>query len=164
MASQMRKRWEHEFIRNEALACVALAIGLVVWAEKLGGGSWLWPALDGNRGWVYSTSATLSGALLGFVLTTATLVSGVISLPAFKRLRSSSQFPEVWRVFRVTLRVLAALTATALIGLLSDHDNATVHWIFYALAWLGVWASVLIVRVIWILERALVIATKGDPN
>jgi len=131
---------------------------LILWAEKLGGGSWLWAGLAAQRGAIYSTAASLAGALLGFVLTTLTIVSGIVSLPSFRRLQSSSQYPTLWAVFKLTLRVLAAIVAVAIFGLIADRDSAPLHWVFYLLLWLVLWGATLLVRTIWVLEKTLAIA------
>lgn len=158
----VRRRWDAHFLRNEAVLSALATILLIVWSERLGGGTWLWHLLEANRGAIYSTAASLAGALLGFVLTTVTIVSGVISLPAFRRLRSSSQYPTLWRVFSLTLRVLAAVTVIAIVGLIADRDDAPLHWVFYLLAGLAAWGAVLLARSIWILERTLAIATTAE--
>jgi hypothetical protein len=155
MAVRFRRHWEAHFLSYEAVVPIIATLLLILWAERLGGGSWLWAGLEGDRAAIYSTAASLAGALLGFVLTTATIVSGVISLPAIRRLRSSSQYPTLWAVFGRTLRVLAGLTAVSLIGLIADRDSAPLHWVFYVLTWLASWGAILLARTIWILEKTL---------
>ena len=162
MTIRMPRRWEAHFLRNEAVAATAVALLLAVWSERGGGGPWLWAGLDANRPVVYSTAASLAGAFLGFVLATLAIVSGLNSLPSFRRLRSSSQYPTLWAVFKLTLRVLAAIVGVSLVGLVADRDSAPLHWLFYLMTWLVLWGSTLTARTIWVLERVLAIAPASE--
>src|SRR5438270_11218837 len=96
----MPEVWERHFLGYEFTLATLIAVGLAVWSNFLGGQAVLKPILDGNRAAIYGTSATITAALLGFLITTVTIIHGLIANRAFARLRASDKYPVLWSVLR----------------------------------------------------------------
>lgn len=159
----MPTAWERHFVRNEfALATVA-ALGLATWATWFDGAASLQDMLHDNRAALYGAVASIAGALLGFLITTVALLQGIVAAEGFRRLRASDQYPTLWRVFHLAIRVLAVACALSLIALLVDRDATPVPLMFYLVVWAVVESAFLVGRGIWVLERVLRIASDGDP-
>jgi hypothetical protein len=156
----MPQFWERHFLLYELILAAAIGIAVACWSEVLGGKATLDALLHSSRGTIYGTIASLAGALLGFLITTLTIVHAFVRDDAFSRLRASDQYPVLWRVFRWTIRGLALTAAAALVALLVDVDHAPMWGAFYLVVTLGLMTSALLMRSIWILERLLSVAVS----
>jgi hypothetical protein len=112
---------------------------------------------------LYGAVASIAGALLGFLITTVALLQGIVAAEGFRRLRASDQYPTLWRVFHLAIRVLAVSCALSLIALLVDRDAKPVPQLFYLVVWVVFESAALVGRGIWVLERVLRIASS-DPS
>ena len=160
----MPTAWERHFVRNEFVLATIAALALAIWATWFGGAASLQGMLQDNRAALYGAVASIAGALLGFLITTVALLQGIVAAEGFRRLRASDQYPTLWRVFHLAIRVLAVACALSLIALLVDRDAKPVPVMFYLVVWAAVESALLITRGIWVLERVLRIASDGDPS
>lgn len=157
----MLKRWERDFLRNEFVLWTVAAILLALWALD-GGGATLDDLIAGNRAVLYGSLASVSGALLGFLVATITILQGIVGGTGFRRLRSSDQYPTLWRTFRLTIRALAVLCGMSLLSLLLDSDHSPRRPFLLLTVWAFLVAADFLGRSIWILERLLEIAGKQE--
>lgn len=156
----MRRTWAEHFLRNEFVASALLGGALVLWATCYGGRATLEPLLSENRAALYGTAASITGALLGFLITTVTIIQGIVANPGFRRLRASSQYPTLWAVFKWTIRMLALTCIGLLLALAIDRDSEPYWLIFHLVVWLLLACVFLVGRSIWILEQVLAIAAQ----
>jgi hypothetical protein len=159
--------WRRAFLPIELGLSIAAGVAIVVWSERFSGQAILANYLDQDRAAIYGTVASISAALLGFLIATVTIIQGLVAggtaaRLSFARLRDSDQYRTLWRVFRWAIRALAITTALAVIGQLVDRDQTPVWLLFYVTLTSVLLASVLVARTIWILEQVLEIAAKGD--
>jgi hypothetical protein len=159
--------WRRAFLPIELGLSLAVGCAIVVWSERFSGQATLTTYLDHDRAAIYGTVASIAAALLGFLIATVTIIQGLVAggtaaRLSFARLRDSNQYQTLWRVFRWTIRALAATTALAVVGQLVDRDHAPVWALFYLTLTSVLVASTLVGRSIWILELATGIAAKGD--
>src|SRR5688500_3574838 len=66
--------WRRQFLWVELGVAVVLTAALVVWSEKYGGKQFIETLLKTQRGTVYGVLASVFGSLLGFVITTVSIV------------------------------------------------------------------------------------------
>jgi len=147
--------WRAHFLIIELGVATLLAIAFAVWASKFGGAAMVDEALRGNRGLLYGTLASISGSLLGFAITAASIVLGFSSSPRLRIIRESSNFPALWSVFFATIRALALATLVSLIALILDHDGAPNHLVLYLVAFVFLLACLRIARTVWVLENII---------
>jgi hypothetical protein len=139
---------------------VAFIVALItgIWGTLFGGNSVIASWLDGRQ-LMYGTLASISSALLGFLIATITIMQGVVNSDGFQRLRESDQYPTLWRVFIVAIRFLGLTTALTLVGLVADTHEHPIWPIAYLTWWAVLSSALLVARSLWILERILKIST-----
>lgn len=163
----MRDLWERHFMLWEPLLCFLVAAALYVWEARFNGPRVLGDAIGDNRAAVYGTLASILGALLGFVITTVSIVIVFATARSLDRLRASNQYNTLWRVLVSTIRWLGFATAMCLVALVLDRPakpmQLLMHLTFFAVAASGirVW------RTAWVLENIIAIVvkqtSKGQP-
>jgi hypothetical protein len=159
--------WRRHFLPLELALGIVIAAGVAIWSERFAGQAVLASYLDQDRATIYGTIATITAALLGFLIATVTIIYGLVaggpgSRSSFARLRASSQYQTLWRVFRWAIRALAATTAMAIIGQAVDRDKAPIWPAFYLTLGGVLIASTLLARSIWVLEQVLTIAMQPE--
>jgi hypothetical protein len=157
--------WGKRFLRVELL--LSIGIGVVVAAVALMCDGW-WiktidKAFDSNRGAVYGSLASIFGALLGFVITSISIVLGFTDDTRFLQIRSSESYSHLWRIFTSSVRVFGAATGTALVSLMVDRDSRPCHAMQAFCFWVVLLATFRLVRTVWVLEELIGIAIKNDP-
>ncbi|MFA5861779.1 MAG: hypothetical protein WDA16_08795 [Candidatus Thermoplasmatota archaeon] len=117
-------------------------------------------ALDGNRAAVYGAVASIAGSLLGFVITSISIVIGFSQSDRLAVVRESSHYPTLWRILTSTTTILAASTLLALSALVVDRDpGGTFKILTYVLLAALVVAALRIWRTIWVLKSIIGVVT-----
>jgi len=68
--------WKRRFLLAEGTMALLLTIGFAVWYWRFGGASATSALLTGNLAALYGTTASITGSLLGFVITSTAIVIG----------------------------------------------------------------------------------------
>ena len=151
---------QRHFLGVEALVAAVPAVALGVWFAFYGGTSFIDEFIHENRTDIYWTTAGIAGTLLGFSMTSVSLILTLMSperpeQPEHLRiLRESPAYPDLWKTFFQTIRVLGLLTITSLVCLIVDKGNAPVIWFIIPVFFFLIILSVLrLCRAVWILER-----------
>jgi hypothetical protein len=152
--------WRRHFLAIETLAVLVLFSVFVGWSERLGGWAALNAQLTATRSTLYSTTATLTGSLLGFVI-----AAFAISVSSFgsARLKPVAEHVEALvTTFTAATVYLGAATVFSLLALILDRDGAPLPWLFYAVVfWLLLSISTL-TRCVWVLYN--VVSIIGAPS
>lgn len=156
--------WRRRFLLVEGIIALVVAIGFAVWYWAFDGATPTNALLGGNRAALYGTTASISGSLLGFVITATSIVLGFSTSDRLAVVRKSRQYPMLWRTFSATIRALAAATVVALLCLLLDRDGASVPWLTVLLVFSVVLSMLRLARTIWALEHIIVLVTKPLPK
>lgn len=157
------KNWyNRNFIVLEFFIALLLSIAFAVWVERIAGyrvvDSWLF----GIRKELYSTVASISGALLGFIITSVSIVVVFVQSEKLELLRKSKDYPTLYRVFIVAIKYLGFTTAISVLGLVVDKDNNPHQWLTYLITF-GVMLSIFgLARCLWVLEQLISIITKKE--
>lgn len=120
--------------------------------------------LSGNRLSAYVGIASVSGALLGFIITTITVNLVFVQLPQMRLLRKSGRAKDILDINFHAIRWLAISTAWSFIGLLADSDRHPRILLSYLTMWVVGVTTVRVYRCIWILRRFSKIAVKALSN
>lgn len=161
---RMPEFWEKRFLAYELRACAAIVVLLGLWMLYGDGTSFVEAVLKQNRGAVYGTLASILGALLGFTITTVTIVIAFSTDRSMARLRASSQYPTMWRVLTSTMRWLGVATMATLGGLLLDRDAAPRPIVFLGITFFVLVAVARLCRTGWVLERLLQIIVEKQKG
>jgi hypothetical protein len=151
--------WNRHFLWCELVLSIALAVVLVTWSERFGGHTTVDAILDGNRGNLYGTLASVLGALLGFAITAISIILAVADRPRVRALQGSPHNKTLWKTFIASVRCLGFGTVVALSALFIDRDKDPNHIMFYVMAWMLVLAVFRTWRCIWILDNLVRIAS-----
>lgn len=157
----MIRWWKRHFIGAEFVLALSLAGAFAVWAERTHRAPELFQLLEGNRGALYGTLASVSGALLGFVITALSIVLSFSSDGRLALLRNSPHYGTLWRTFTAATWALATSTVVALAALVFDRDKSPSYWLTYAVLAGALLAAFRMARCVWILEK--VVWVVADP-
>lgn len=104
---------------------------IISFLEFSGYRDFLYETLDGNRGAMYGTLATIFSSLLGSTTNAASIVMALLRTPRLKPVRESKHSDTLRVVLVAAIRTLGIGTIIALIGLLLDRDSAPMVVITY---------------------------------
>jgi hypothetical protein len=157
---KFRKFWEAHFILLELLLALILCMILILWAELFGGKSFIESCLLNVRKELYAAIAAVFGSLLGYSITAVSIVIGYAANEKFLLIKNSKHYMDLWTIFTSSMKVFAATTLFALIGLLIDRDNSPHVFIFYIIFFLVILSLFRISRCIWVLDKIIKIVAK----
>ncbi len=158
----MRKWWGYHFLFAEMLIAVAVGIVFALWQSDLGGAGVVDAIIKSNQSAVYGALATIWGALLGFAITSTSIILSYGDSPRMRPVTSARSYRDLGNVLRAVNPALALATLAALAALLVDRDaspstlmrDLVVTTSLVAIATLG--------RTIWILNNIIRIATGAS--
>jgi hypothetical protein len=156
--------WQRHFLLNEALLSAALAGAAILWMERFGGWKLAASLLQGNRGAIYGTLASIFGSLLGFIITAVSIALGFSASERLTIVRESRYYPHLWGVFMSATRWLALATVASIAALVADRDLAPIRGLTYAVWLLAVLSVARIARCLWVLENIVRIATRPEEG
>lgn len=157
-----KEYWGKHFLGLEGVCVLLATLALIIWTDSDRHSTDLNEFLLGSRASLYGVLATLWGALLGFVITSVSIVLTTSQDERLKIVRESTQYPTLWRVFMSTIRSLAAATIAAVLCLLIDRDPPNghpVHWAFYLAFGTSLLATARLARSIWVLQRVVTLVS-----
>ena len=159
--------WRKNFLFWELTVAVLASVAFSVWQLFLQERSPLDSILSENRGPIYGTLASISGALVGFVIAAFAVVLSFSSHPRLVLLQESPHYMTMWRVFTHSILALALATILTMVALIIDREDDPVPLIEYAVLGSFVLAAIRLVRVLWILNVIVSVvtnATRQQPN
>jgi MFS family permease len=154
--------WSRHFLAVEAAVALALPTGFAVWVEWTKNYGMIADVLDKNRGAVYGTLASVFGALLGFVITTLSIVAGFAS--RLVPMRKSPYYDQLWRVFTSATWSLGIATIIAAAALLLDRDAHQLRWVVYVVMWWSLMGVDRVFRCVWVLEKVVLFVVHEPPE
>jgi hypothetical protein len=160
----LRNWYNRNFIIIEFLEGVAITLLFVLWVENIAGRETMFNWLFGIRKELYATIASVSGALLGFIITSVSIVIVFTQSERLELLRKSKHYPTLYRVFTVAIKYLGFTALMALMCLLVDKDSHPQSWAVYLVVLGSVLSIVGIARCVWVLENMISVATKKENS
>jgi hypothetical protein len=144
--------YKRHLLVSEFFISVVLALGIVVLLHQVVGQDVIAGALKSSRSGVYTALASAFGSLLGFVLTSASIVVTVSQLPQFQSIRQSRQYVGAYTVYAQAMLWLAIATVWAIAGLVTDTQDPGRLWYTYVMLWLVILSALRIYRCVWLLQ------------
>ena len=152
--------WRKNFLPIEYGLAVVVTCGFAIWIFLFEGVQHINVILASNRATLYGTLASISGSLLGFVLTASSIVLSLSNSPSLAILRNSKHYPTLWKIFNATIKTLAFSTFTTLTCLLFDRDNKPVTWLVVPAIFAVILSCFRLMRTIWAFERVISLVTQ----
>ncbi len=152
--------WEANFLRMELLTALALSLALFIWLQVINGGYLLTQILLDIRATLYGALVALFGSLLGFIITSVSIILGYANSDRLEIVRKSKHYKDLWAVFESAIKVLTLATITALFGLIFDKNNKPVNNLIYINVFTTLLSFFRIARCIWVIENIIKIVTK----
>lgn len=160
----MKKFWESHFLLLEGILAMLLSVGFIVWSAFFNRNAALGELLENNRKEIYGTLATIFGSLLGFVITTVSIIIIYSDNVRLRVVSSSKHYADLWNTYISGIKGLALATICSLIGLIFDRNTHPFWPIFYVNFTLMVFIIFRLGRSIWIFDKILKILIKQIPT
>ncbi len=120
--------------------------------------------LNGSRSASYSAVASISGSLLGFVITSVSIIAAFGAMPKFEILRKSPQYAAIFGIFFDSIYWLASTTILALFGLVFDTDRAPMAILTCAALLVFSITAARVWRCVWILQKLAKVLAQPIPE
>lgn len=161
----MRELYKSHFLMAEFVIAIILTLVLVEvarWIPVIRTGLGVLAASDAT---LYSTLAGLAGTLLGFTLTSISIILAIGQIPQLKLLRDSGHMATVWMVFSQAIGWLALATVWSLIGLvLSNHNSSPGLIVAVGESGLVMLSGLRVYRCVWALSYIVRAALSPPPQ
>jgi len=108
---------------------------------------------------LYPVIATISGALLGFVITGVSIILAFSDSHKLDRVRKSKGFEDIYKVYFRAIKYLALTTVISVFGIVISY-YAT--YMFYLVFISSILSIVGLYRCMWVLERITGIVHKKE--
>ena len=120
----------------------------------------LFSYLPTERSALYSTLASIFGALLGFVIAAIAIVLTLAPDPRLDLVTRSPHYATLWRIFFSATRALGLATVACVAGLVFDRSSIPPLWLVAVVIFSTLWSSLRVWRCIWALEKLVKIIVK----
>jgi hypothetical protein len=154
--------WNRHFLGFEALAVLTVGLLLVLAIELLVGHQPVANAAGRLDGAFLSTVAGIIGGLLGFTITTMSIVAGLVYSDRFELLRQSPHFVKVWRIFGNAIGWQTLFLTTALAGFFMPNSGTPFQILMLTMVPLVLAVAASLWRCIWLVRRVFEIAAQVD--
>ncbi len=122
----------------------------------------LYETLKGNRAAIYGAFAAIFGSLLGFVLTSMSVILTTLDQPRMRAFRNTSHYHTLWKVFTATIQALAVACLASLLALIFDRDTSPNHFLLCLSASTAFLACLFLWNCVRLLEA--VVMTPMNPS
>ncbi len=156
----MCKYYEKHFLTCELIISIVLIIGAYYCVIHFKLDYMVLKLLDQNRSALYGTISSISGALLGFIITGVSILLAMKESPALIIIKASKYYQTVFVVFTSACRYLGLNTTMALLGLLIDKDSSPHLWFFFIVLWASLISVFRLMRCLWVLEKMIKLSIK----
>lgn len=155
--------YKEHFLRAELVLSVVLTLLLAesgMWLPELGKAL---TDLTGKDTTVYSTLAGLAGTLLGFVITSISILIAIGRIPQLALIRDSGHMETVWAVYSQAIGWLAMATIWSLAGMVLSRSGHAGSVIAIGECGLVILCAFRVYRCVWVLSSFVRSALLPPP-
>ena len=157
--------WSANFLFYDACLVALITLLFIIWVEVFNGKQDVNELFNQNRNNVYAALVSIFGSLLGFIITTMSIITTWTGREQMDKLRRKTLYPQLWDTFYVTVQALAAAVIVSIIALIFDRDGSSKSIIWYFLLFFVLLASVRVYRCVWLLEKLIdMVAGPIEPE
>lgn len=160
----MKRNYKQNFLAYELLGAILVGLVIAAWIEFCLGRQEINSTLEGNWVTVYATIAGISGALLGFNITTLSILLTLIDGEGFKPVRENRNYDQLFTIFTNGMLWLGSTVILAVAGMLIDNSVDRNSWLFYAAIVSGLMATARVAREVWVLTWIVKIKVAFDKR
>jgi len=152
--------YKRHFLQLEKILGLLLCAAFVIWSEKFGGLPKIDDLLKDNRAAIYTALSAVFGALLGFVITSVSILLPACQMPALDMVVKSRHYDQLWETYTSAMWWTALATVSSLGALLIDKDSSGIcaHRLVYLVFASTLLSTFRLSRCIWILEQVVRVA------
>lgn len=147
------KWYERNFLLWELIlpfTVVAIVVGVLKWYNFE---SALIELLNTSRNPLYTSIASISGAILGFIIAGFSIVYALIDHDELHKVRESNHVSDIKKTYMSAIRSLGFTTLIALLGILLDKDSSPCIYVFYFTFFGMILSTLRVWRCVWILDN-----------
>ena len=156
--------WRSKFLLIDLLLAITITIAFITWCQFFSGKLIIGSIVLQNRPTTFGTLATIYGTLLGFIITSVSIIIGYANNPRMDLVTHSKHYSDLWNTYIKTVWVLACATIFSIISLIFDHKNEMNWYLFYLNTFFMLLSIFRISRSIQLLEKVIKIITKPIVN
>lgn len=150
-------KYKRHFLEAEFLISVGVALIVIFYIRSIWSNDDTISWIQANKKEIYPLIASISGTLLGFVITGVSIIIAFAESERLRLLKESNQYKTIYDIYFSTIRYLAITTLTPIIGMIVSNSEI---YILYFLIWSIIISSLRIWRCIWVLENIVEIVLK----
>lgn len=152
MVETLSDKYHNNFLRYELI--ISLVLGVLViclihnyWSEKD-----IQDWMLNNKAMFYSLLATISGTLLGFIITGISVIMSLSESPKLETAKKSTQFKKIFVVYFNTINYLAYTAILSIIGFLMNNEFINTYLLYVSII-LVIISAFRVYRSIWVLKN-----------
>lgn len=154
------KWWEKNFLIAELILSIIIIVVAYYMINFLNLKTSLVLMVADIRQQLYGTIASVSGSLLGFVITGMSILLTMGESESIKRLKKSKHYPQIFKVYLSSGKFLALSTVLAITALIIDTNGTPKLWCTAFVGWAVLISVFRLLRCIWVLENMIGLATN----
>jgi hypothetical protein len=162
--NRIKDFWDSHFIVLEFLLSIILMLVFFCWYYFFNGLTYINQILLGNRSQIYGTLATISGTLLGFEITSISIILGYIKEEKLSIVFNSKHAKDLWAIFTKCITVLGITTIVAITSQIFDRDCHPQPFLFFITTFLITLSLFRVGRTLWVIKNIISIATRVIPD
>lgn len=154
--------YERHFVGLDFLASVLITSVCMIVVRRVWGEQHLLALLSGSRAALYGATASISGSLLGFIVTAVSIIMAFSDSPQLRYVRQSSHYRTIFKVFVGAIWALGFTTIISLVALLWDRDQGPKVGFTYFAFWAVVLSATRVAECVWVLDRMIRLSIAGS--
>jgi len=153
--NRFRDRLKSNFLLCDFIAVVFVTLCFVAWVELFGGKAEINKLFAGNRNNIYAALVSIFGSLLGFIITTMSIITTWTGREKMEELRRKPLYPQLWDSFQAAIYALAFVVIVSIVTLVFDRDTSS-YSLLWHLLFFGVFlATMRTYRCVWLLRKLI---------
>jgi hypothetical protein len=149
---ELPKVYKEYFLHFETLISIVLTIALYVIFSKNLTPDQFTTLLTDVQSKVYPVTSIGAITLLGFIITGISILITFTETPSLKPLKTSRQYPTLFKIYFSAIRHLGVLTFLSILGILVNQKDVALL-IFYLVILFIFTSTLRIWRCLWVLEQ-----------
>lgn len=154
----LRKKYERHFMCYEFILSIVIIFAIYLTWNRYSSPEKIHNWICVNKDALYPLIATISGTLLGFVITGVSVIIAFSESDKVELLKKSKHYGTIFDVYFSAIRYLALSTILAIIGILINDGCENLA--FFVIAWSVLISTFRLGRCLWILERVVELIKK----
>jgi hypothetical protein len=147
--------WNEHFLLCDFLFATTIWVFFTIWLFFLKGTEQIGFVISPNHNSIYETISAIQGALLGFIITTVSVIIGYSNNERLVIVVENENYKDLWFTFTQTIKFLAVSTLVSLSALVINSSQI-INWVLFSLTfYFSLIVIVRLTRCIQIFEKVI---------